>query len=516
MSTYEAEHSAMPYAFEIRRIVEPLCPEFSDLGQDAQGWYVSRRTGERQWRESNTGLVLELARSVTVADMVSLWFPKYLEGKRRGKPVKPTDVVSGEVELFTRTTKMGCYSFNMTAGPVDLGGSCPGARMAFDVRVRGEKKVKTDEQLAILAAREYAAVDLRDAVPARSEEARRRFLCNGCYALKGNYVVPNVALNQIIKHRWVTEHALPTGTFVGAMVKGIRRVQHNRRKARRPTTVYGLAAWTHPNFFRIHDSGDFFSAEYLYAWFEVCRKLPDIHFWAPTRVWTDPKMGKVLAEALRAGDVPENLAMRPSGLFFDGPQPRIRGLAGGTSSSNFQIVDTGDGEMEVRIEHCGKEAWACPAYLPTNAGGGAPALGKKVKKNAPWTSRQTMRRLTPLDKKVPVKPGESKVFYDGVLDVQGQFVLDPATGRPLSRQTIVAHWILDPATGQLLRLRERGERKTVIPESRIARAQAFQPSGCCTLALDPHGAKECRVCWGVSGGRRDPDLKVLPVVYAKH
>src|SRR6516162_9609523 len=40
--------------------------------------------------------------------------------------------------------------------------------------------------------------------------------------------------------------------------------------------------------FRIHDSGDFFSAAYANAWYEVCRQLPDIRFWAPTRAWQLP------------------------------------------------------------------------------------------------------------------------------------------------------------------------------------------------------------------------------------
>jgi hypothetical protein len=38
-------------------------------------------------------------------------------------------------------------------------------------------------------------------------------------------------------------------------------------------------------YFRIHDSGDFFNVAYVKAWIQVCRALPATKFWAPTRAW---------------------------------------------------------------------------------------------------------------------------------------------------------------------------------------------------------------------------------------
>jgi hypothetical protein len=35
---------------------------------------------------------------------------------------------------------------------------------------------------------------------------------------------------------------------------------------------------------RVHDSGDFYSAEYMLAWFEVARRLPHVKFYAYTKM----------------------------------------------------------------------------------------------------------------------------------------------------------------------------------------------------------------------------------------
>lgn len=40
-----------------------------------------------------------------------------------------------------------------------------------------------------------------------------------------------------------------------------------------------------PTSFRIHDSGDFFSIEYVFAWIQIIREHPEISFWAYTRSW---------------------------------------------------------------------------------------------------------------------------------------------------------------------------------------------------------------------------------------
>lgn len=39
------------------------------------------------------------------------------------------------------------------------------------------------------------------------------------------------------------------------------------------------------NYIRIHESGDFYSQEYLNKWFEICRAIPDKKFLVYTQMW---------------------------------------------------------------------------------------------------------------------------------------------------------------------------------------------------------------------------------------
>ncbi len=47
---------------------------------------------------------------------------------------------------------------------------------------------------------------------------------------------------------------------------------------------------------RIHDSGDFFSPQYIQAWIETVRACPDTKFWAYTRSWRVPTLSPWLKE----------------------------------------------------------------------------------------------------------------------------------------------------------------------------------------------------------------------------
>lgn len=41
---------------------------------------------------------------------------------------------------------------------------------------------------------------------------------------------------------------------------------------------------------RLHASGDFYSADYVWKWVELCRAHPRLRFWAYTRSWQLPEM----------------------------------------------------------------------------------------------------------------------------------------------------------------------------------------------------------------------------------
>lgn len=81
---------------------------------------------------------------------------------------------------------------------------------------------------------------------------------SGCYAKMGAYVWPKV----YAKH---AENLALTQTesFVSAMSDEIKRVK--------------------PDLVRIHDAGDFYSAEYLDKWLKIIQSFPNVQFYAYTK-----------------------------------------------------------------------------------------------------------------------------------------------------------------------------------------------------------------------------------------
>jgi hypothetical protein len=223
----------------------------------------------------------------------------------------------GKSSLFTWTTKMSCPSFSLPAGPQAMGGTCPGS-MPADIKKDGSYE-------------EFS--------PPLSEVANGHpFICSICYAGKGNYMMyPSVSISQVIHKLWV-DMALKDGTFVDSVVSAIESIQDPAVEK-----VLKMKA-TSGKFFRIHDSGDFFSQKYYQSWCQICEALPQIKFWAPTRVWVFEYWRDVFAE----NPPPENLALRPSGLMLDMPPPDIDGLDAGTTS---HIGKFGSGVKD------------CPAYM---------------------------------------------------------------------------------------------------------------------------------------------------------
>lgn len=79
-------------------------------------------------------------------------------------------------QLLTETSKMGCFSFNLPAGPPSMHGTCPSAMLGF--------AYMTGEDLVKAQAAKTTDIEV-DPVP---------FICSACYALKGNYGNPSNVL----------------------------------------------------------------------------------------------------------------------------------------------------------------------------------------------------------------------------------------------------------------------------------------------------------------------------------
>jgi hypothetical protein len=98
--------------------------------------------------------------------------------------------------------------------------------------------------------------------------------------------------------------------------------------------------------FRGHDSGDFFNIAYVEAWTSVCRELPNVWFWFPTReyqVKSDFAMLNPRMDSLRKLASLPNVTVRPSALEIGEAAPNVTGLHAGSAVGNAA-------------------AYQCPAY----------------------------------------------------------------------------------------------------------------------------------------------------------
>jgi hypothetical protein len=117
-------------------------------------------------------------------------------------------------------------------------------------------------------------------------------VCSKCYALKGFYPTPNV--KAALERRYLS---LSNPDWVEAMT----------------LTISGSEG---SGYFRWHDAGDIQSIQHLEMIVQVCKNLPDIKFWLPTREY-----GFVSDYLKKHGSFPENLTVRLSAYMIEGEPP---------------------------------------------------------------------------------------------------------------------------------------------------------------------------------------------------
>ncbi|MDP3768928.1 MAG: hypothetical protein Q8S13_13005, partial [Dehalococcoidia bacterium] len=179
-------------------------------------------------------------------------------------------------------------------------------------------------------------------------------ICGACYALRSNYSYLNSQHRSVLRYQWtlamleIDGSGRPFGKvapevqgresmFARLLVEYVRA--YNAPKRLQTRLEYG----EDPRFFRVHDAGDYFSLEYVYAWHEVARVLGDgpcpVKFWAPTRMWMKEPYRKAFAAA------PLNFAIRPSAIHFQDAAPEIPGMVAGSTGNPSEQ----------------KKHWNCPA-----------------------------------------------------------------------------------------------------------------------------------------------------------
>jgi len=153
-------------------------------------------------------------------------------------------------------------------------------------------------------------------------------VCSDCYALKGNYTFPSVALAQerrlagIDHPRWAE-----------AMVRMIRSA--HGLDGRKPH-----ASVRSPGWHRWHDSGDIQSVDHLRRICDVAKATPEIAHWVPTKEMSILK--RFIAEG---NELPSNVTVRLSSYEIDAAPSKTWPL-----TSSVYTAAPRDG------------AHACPAY----------------------------------------------------------------------------------------------------------------------------------------------------------
>lgn len=174
-----------------------------------------------------------------------------------------------------------------------------------------------------------------DACPASKAMADEpSSICGQCYALRGNYTFPAVKRTGLARLEWARTN-LANGEFVRIICNAIRFHY---------PTEQGL--------FRIHDRGDFFSNEYINAWYEIVKTFPNIKFWVPTREWLFPHK----REALRRLATLPNITVKPSALLFGG-MAEPEATAG---------LDASSGSCKTQEEAEALGFAVCPASIKAN------------------------------------------------------------------------------------------------------------------------------------------------------
>jgi hypothetical protein len=129
-------------------------------------------------------------------------------------------------------------------------------------------------------------------------------VCAHCYALRGRYVFP------VVKR---------------AMEKRLQSLSHPRWVEALTTLIRRSGE----KYFRWHDSGDIQGRWHLEKIVAVCRSLPRVKFWLPTREYQT-----VEAYRRMGGEIPLNLCIRYSTHLVDGSPPMRYGLPMITVSSH--------------------------------------------------------------------------------------------------------------------------------------------------------------------------------------
>jgi hypothetical protein len=276
--------------------------------------------------------------------------------------------------LLSWTTKMDCPSYSLPAGPTGAGfnGSCPGALAGQTITADVDAKRNQTAAVYQIHQKNRGAVDAKSGKKLDDEKWAQLAnvnaadcVCQSCYAEKNKYSYTSNQMGALIRQAW-TEAAVLDGSFVTVMDFAIKTADYylegGTRENKDLSAEPGLDINTGEpaKFFRIHDSGDWFSEKYYLAWCEVARRNPNVTFWAPTRVWV------LNVDWVNDTPPPDNLVVRPSAYMFNRPatllRSLVRGPGRGYSAPSVSYAVDKDKPLPNYIASGYPYHWQCQAY----------------------------------------------------------------------------------------------------------------------------------------------------------
>jgi hypothetical protein len=317
-----------------------------------------------------------------------------------------TDPNVQQYKLLSWTSKMNAPSWSIPAGAPQIGGACPGAIAGQSIAPSGDR------------AANARLVNIGLGRPTNTPVNLTLAICERCYATGGQYSTGQVQFAQMLRFLW-TRQAIdfempgPQGekssAFIETMVYAIDNADYKlsggtikeEEVVKDPETgepvidaVTGMPKVIEKSqpippepsgrrFFRIHDSGDFFSPKYLRQWKQIADRLPDITFWAPSRIWATNWGIKLINEINKPHpDSANNLIIRPSAYEVDAAGPEDLGPGWATPTTVLQVEHNlgMTPELEQYVyEHAQRVApkttgpdpryqWNCQAYATDDKG----------------------------------------------------------------------------------------------------------------------------------------------------
>ena len=336
--------------------LDPLCPTPRSVINQSHAALLNVAYTRQAVIEQLAGRVIT---PVYSGEQLALQIDKPIEGPLWNPMASAVEVS----KLLSWTTKMGAPSFSLPAGAFAMGGSCPGARAGQSIVPDADRRKAARVLLPVLDA---PNVNVSLAI------------CEFCYAEGGQYATGSVQFHQIIRYAWVQKalredaqgNRVPAGSeenslFVQLMIKAIEKADFKIKGAKgvEPEAKH----WKNERFFRLHDSGDFFSFSYLRAWKAIANHFhPDnnknpITFWAPSRIWAGGKIAVKTVSEINGPAEEANLILRPSGYHLNQPgPPRTEKIWSGWYAGTVVY------SHEAQEEPSENYDWNCLAYAAKN------------------------------------------------------------------------------------------------------------------------------------------------------